>query len=80
VLNVIRDVSASGVTTLIATHEMEFARRVSHRTIFMEAGQIVEQGESHKVLNTPETERCRKFLKGLTGRTDTSNEELEHAH
>jgi polar amino acid transport system ATP-binding protein len=81
VLNVIRDVSASGMTTLIATHEMEFARRVSHRTIFMEAGQIVEQGESHKVLNTAETERCRRFLTGLTGRTDTSHHsELEHAN
>ncbi|MFF7710812.1 ATP-binding cassette domain-containing protein [Pseudomonas sp. NPDC007930] len=81
VLNVIRDVSASGMTTLIATHEMEFARRVSHRTLFMEAGQIVEHGPSEQVLGAPQTERCRKFLKGLSGLATSSNtEDLNHAH
>jgi ABC-type polar amino acid transport system ATPase subunit len=66
VLNVIRSVRESGMTMLIATHEMEFARHVSDWTVFMEAGQIVEQGVSRKVLTTPETERCRRFLSGLT--------------
>ena len=80
VLNVIRDVSASGMTTLIATHEMEFARRVSHRTVFMEAGQIVEYGPSAQVLGNPSSERCRQFLKGLTGHSDISNVEgTQHA-
>ncbi|RWR26948.1 amino acid ABC transporter ATP-binding protein [Sinirhodobacter populi] len=67
VLNVIREVRDSGMTMLIATHEMEFARHASDRTIFMEAGQIVEQGPSSKVLFTPETERCQRFLAGLSG-------------
>jgi polar amino acid transport system ATP-binding protein len=67
VLNVIRDVRESGMTMLIATHEMEFARHVSDTTVFMEAGQIVEQGESSKVLFSPGTERCKRFLAGLTG-------------
>lgn len=67
VLNVIREVRDSGMTMLIATHEMDFARHASDRTIFMEAGQIVEQGPSSKVLFSPDTERCRRFLAGLTG-------------
>jgi ABC-type polar amino acid transport system ATPase subunit len=67
VLNVIREVRDSGMTMLIATHEMDFARHASDRTIFMEAGQIVEQGPSSKVLFSPETERCQRFLAGLTG-------------
>ncbi|AYD03636.1 amino acid ABC transporter ATP-binding protein (plasmid) [Neorhizobium sp. NCHU2750] len=67
VLNVIREVRDSGMTMLIATHEMDFARHASDRTIFMEAGQIVEQGMSSKVLFEPETDRCKKFLAGLTG-------------
>jgi ABC-type polar amino acid transport system ATPase subunit len=67
VLNVIRDVRESGMTMLIATHEMEFARHVSDTTVFMEAGQIVEQGPSRDVLFSPQTERCQRFLAGLTG-------------
>ncbi|MGY5775275.1 amino acid ABC transporter ATP-binding protein [Rhizobium sp. LEGMi135b] len=70
VLNVIREVAESGMTMLIATHEMDFARRVSNLTVFMEAGQIVEQGPSSKVLNNPDTDRCRRFLSGL-GKNDT---------
>jgi polar amino acid transport system ATP-binding protein len=68
VLTVIREVAESGMTMLIATHEMEFARHVSDLTVFMEAGKIVEQGPSKKVLNDPDTERCRRFLSGLSGK------------
>jgi polar amino acid transport system ATP-binding protein len=67
VLNVIREVRDSGMTMLIATHEMDFARHASDRTVFMEAGQIIEQGPSSTVLFSPATERCRRFLSGLTG-------------
>jgi ABC-type polar amino acid transport system ATPase subunit len=66
VLNVIRDVRESGMTMLIATHEMAFARQVSDWTVFMEAGQIVEEGKSGEVLFTPRTERCQRFLTGLS--------------
>jgi ABC-type polar amino acid transport system ATPase subunit len=65
VLNVIRDVRESGMTMLIATHEMAFARQVSDMTVFMEAGQIVEQGDSREVLFNPASERCKRFLAGL---------------
>ena len=68
VLNVIGEVRETGMTMLIATHEMDFARHASDRTVFMEAGQIVEQGPSSKVLFSPATERCRQFLSGLSGR------------
>jgi polar amino acid transport system ATP-binding protein len=67
VLNVIREVRDSGMTMLIATHEMDFARHASDVTIFMERGQIVEQGLSGEVLVSPRTERCKRFLSGLTG-------------
>ncbi|MCA8143547.1 amino acid ABC transporter ATP-binding protein [Burkholderia multivorans] len=69
VLNVIRDVRESGMTMLIATHEMAFARQVSDMTVFMEAGQIVEAGESSQVLFTPRTDRCKRFLAGLGNET-----------
>jgi ABC-type polar amino acid transport system ATPase subunit len=69
VLNVIRDVRESGMTMLIATHEMAFARQVSDMTVFMEAGQIVEEGASSEVLFTPRSERCKRFLAGLAHET-----------
>jgi ABC-type polar amino acid transport system ATPase subunit len=69
VLNVIRQVRETGMTTLIATHEMDFARHVSDTAVFMEAGEIVEQGSSKSVLFAPKTDRCRRFLTGLTGAT-----------
>lgn len=72
VLNVIREVRDSGMTMLIATHEMDFARYASDRTVFMERGQIVEQGPSTEVLVSPKTERCRRFLSGLTGAEATT--------
>jgi polar amino acid transport system ATP-binding protein len=69
VLNVIRGVRESGMTMLIATHEMEFARQVSDRAIFMESGQIVEHGPSSTVLFSPTTERCKRFLANLSSST-----------
>lgn len=65
VLNVIRDVRDSGMTMLIATHEMAFARQASDMTVFMEAGEIVEEGDSSQVLFNPRTDRCKRFLAGL---------------
>jgi polar amino acid transport system ATP-binding protein len=67
VLNVIGEVRDSQMTMLIATHEMEFARHASDLTVFMEAGQIVETGPSREVLTAPKSERCRRFLAGLSG-------------
>lgn len=63
VLNVIRQLAEEGRTMLIVTHEMNFARNVSNRTIFMENGKIVEQGESKAFFDHPQNERTRTFLR-----------------
>jgi cystine transport system ATP-binding protein len=65
VLNVIRDLAAEHRTMVIVTHEMAFAREVADRTVFMDAGRIVEQGPSRALFAAPTHERTRKFLAEL---------------
>ncbi|WP_308443651.1 amino acid ABC transporter ATP-binding protein [Actinomyces capricornis] len=62
VLDVIGDLAASGMTMLVVTHEMGFARNVADRVIFMDGGQIVEQGEPTAFFDAPRIERARDFL------------------
>ena len=62
VLDVIRALADGGMTLLIATHEMGFARQVSHQVVFMDQGKIIEQGEPDKLFLAPESVRCRDFL------------------
>lgn len=62
VLDVMRELAESGMTMISVTHEMGFAREVSDRTIFMDGGQIVEQGPPWKVLDNPQHERTQRFL------------------
>ena len=62
VLNVIRELTRSGMTILIVTHEMAFARDVADQVIFMDGGVIVEQGPAHQVIEHPSQERTRQFL------------------
>ena len=63
VLVVIRDLAREGMTMLIVTHEMQFAREVGDRLIFMDGGKIVEQGNPKAVLDNPREERTRQFLR-----------------
>src|SRR5207244_10127238 len=64
VLTVMRQLAQShGVTMLVVTHEMLFAREVADRVVFMDAGKIVEQGSPAVVLGNPSTERLQAFLK-----------------
>ncbi|MCD8067301.1 MAG: amino acid ABC transporter ATP-binding protein [Lachnospiraceae bacterium] len=63
VLSVMRDLANEGMTMLVVTHEMSFARDVSRKVIFMEEGRIVEQGESKEFFANPKMERTREFLK-----------------
>ncbi len=65
VLNVMRDLANSGMTMLVVTHEMLFAREVGNRLIFMDGGVIIEQGEPAKVLDHPKEERTKQFLRRL---------------
>ena len=63
VLVVMRDLARSGMTMIVVTHEMHFAREVGDRLIFMDEGKIVEQGIPADVLDRPQQERTRKFLR-----------------
>ena len=63
VLVVMRDLARDGMTMLVVTHEMSFARDVGDRVIFMDGGRIVEQGDPEEVLDRPREERTRQFLR-----------------
>jgi polar amino acid transport system ATP-binding protein len=63
VLVVMRDLANSGMTMLVVTHEMQFAREVGDRLIFMDNARIVEQGKPTDVLDNPREERTRRFLR-----------------
>ena len=62
VLDVMRELAAGGMTMLVVTHEMGFAREVGDRVLFMDEGAIVEQGAPDQVLTAPREERTRRFL------------------
>ena len=63
VLVVMRDLARDGMTMLIVTHEMQFAREVGDRVVFMDGGKIVEEGPPRAVLDNPEEERTQRFLR-----------------
>ena len=62
VLGVMKSLAAEGMTMVVVTHEMSFAREVADRVIFMENGKIVEMGTAQHVLTNPQHERTRSFL------------------
>ena len=62
VLNVMSTLAEEGMTMLIVTHEMAFARDVADQVIFMDGGVIVEQGDARQVIENPQQERTRQFL------------------
>ena len=62
VLSVIKELAREGMTMLIATHEMGFARDIADRVCFLEAGRILEQGPPDKIFTSPENPRTRRFL------------------
>ncbi|HEY8102975.1 MAG TPA: amino acid ABC transporter ATP-binding protein [Gaiellaceae bacterium] len=63
VLIVMRDLAREGMTMLVVTHEMQFAREVGDRVVFMDEGRIVEEGVPATVLDHPREERTRRFLR-----------------
>jgi len=62
VLSVMRALAESGMTMLVVTHEMEFARSVSSRVLFMEEGRVIESGPSREFFENPKEERSRAFI------------------
>jgi polar amino acid transport system ATP-binding protein len=65
VLEVIRELAAGGMTMLIATHEMSFARDIADRICFLDAGVILEQGPPEKLLSEPSQPRTQQFLQRI---------------
>ncbi|MFM5181872.1 amino acid ABC transporter ATP-binding protein [Aeromonas veronii] len=61
-LEVIRDLAGSGMTLLIVTHELAFARAVADRIVFMDGGHILEQAAPHQFFDNPRSQRARQFL------------------
>jgi polar amino acid transport system ATP-binding protein len=62
VLDVIQDLTKTGTTLVIVTHEIGFAREVAHHTVFLDQGRVVEQGPPNQVLGCPQHPRTREFL------------------
>ena len=74
VLIVMRDLARSGMTMLVVTHEMQFAREVGDRVVFMDQGRIVEEGEPLEVLDRPREERTKRFLRRTLQLADSLEE------
>ncbi|MBE1445353.1 amino acid ABC transporter ATP-binding protein [Paenibacillus sp. OAS669] len=66
VLSVIRRIAREGVTMIVVTHEMSFARDVSNHVVFMDEGRIVEEGNPEDIFARPKEERTKQFLKRIT--------------
>ncbi|MDW9392815.1 ATP-binding cassette domain-containing protein [Sinorhizobium meliloti] len=65
VLDVMRDLAASGMTMIVVTHELGFARNVANTVTFMETGKVVETGLASEVLSTPKSARTAEFIKAV---------------
>jgi putative lysine transport system ATP-binding protein len=63
VLKVMKELADEGLTMLVVTHEMGFAKEVSDRVVFMDQGVIVEEGSPEQIFNNPMQERTKEFLK-----------------
>jgi L-cystine transport system ATP-binding protein len=65
VLNTIKAVSQTGITMIVVTHEISFAKEVASRVVFMEGGNIVEEGKPTEILVNPKELRTQQFLKRI---------------
>ena len=65
VLNVIRELASGGMTMVIATHEMGFARDIANRICFLDAGRILEEGPPAQIFSAPREERTQRFLQSI---------------
>ena len=62
VLDVMKDLGAQGMTMIVVTHEMGFARKVGNRVVFLDQGEIVEEATSEQFFSNPQSDRARDFL------------------
>jgi arginine/lysine/histidine/glutamine transport system ATP-binding protein len=65
VLQVMQQLAVEGMTMVVVTHEMQFAREVAHQVMFLDQGVVLEQGSAAKVISNPESDRLRAFLSRL---------------
>ncbi|MGI8940545.1 MAG: amino acid ABC transporter ATP-binding protein [Actinomycetota bacterium] len=65
VLSAMRDLAKDGMTMVVVTHEMGFAREVANRMVFMHEGELIEDGPPSRVINSPSDERTRRFLEAV---------------
>ena len=70
VLSIIKQIAKEGITMVVVTHEIDFAREVANRVIFMDGGSIIDEGSPEEVLIHPKHERTKKFLKRLVKEPD----------
>ena len=70
VLTVMRQLAAEGLTMLVVTHEMNFARNVSNKVVFMDDGKVLETAESREFFENPKEDRVKEFLKNITSQHD----------
>jgi polar amino acid transport system ATP-binding protein len=68
VLEVMRDLAREGMTMLVVTHEIGFAREVAQRAVFLDEGLLVESGPARDLIDRPETARCRAFMQRILKR------------
>ncbi len=68
VLSVMRDLAQTGMTMIVVTHELGFAREVSNRMVFMDGGQIVEEGSPEELLISPQNPRTQSFISAVEPR------------
>ena len=66
VLDVMLDLAKQGKTMIIVTHEMQFARAIANRVIFLDGGKIVEEAAPAEFFDQPKTERAQRFLRTFT--------------
>ena len=65
ILKVLKELAAEKMTMIIVTHEIEFAKSISDRVVFMDGGVIIEEGKPEDVIDNPKNERTKAFLKKL---------------
>ena len=74
VLNTIKAVAQTGITMIVVTHEIAFAKEVATRVVFMEGGKVVEQGSPSEILVNPKEPRTQQFLSRITNPNQASKE------
>jgi len=74
VLEVMRDLARDGMTMLVVTHEIGFAREAAQRAVFLDEGLLVESGTARDLIDRPETARCRAFMRRILKRPESGTE------